>query len=435
MLYDGNLLLNSVNLIVKKSSFVLLLVALIFQNSIALVLSSISGSGVSLVFLSKEMVISLTVFLTLLFKSKFEITKPDRIVLILVCSYIVLSLLTFNGLPPLLYGIKYFVIPMILYATGRYWFHDLDTKTIFELFTIAIFTVIVLSIAYLLIDKNLLLDLNIWTVFESKGQDVTGGRFLDGFPVNFYSYYGDYRLMRLFGPFFDPLSTGFFLVPLLFFAKQQAWGKGIAWKLIYIVLFILLLLTQTRAILLAYIATLFFLRSGKEGYKLMSIKWIVVSIMVIIAAVVANYNILLKFVDPSTWGHLKAYYRIFTELKDESFFTLLLGRGIPEDLNIGNESLFTSMIAYNGLLYFFIFNCFIVSVFKNLSRNVNAPLNYVVLASMIAYYLASFTTEHWFATTSSGLFWVLLGMAVQNSTSRDRASRHAVYLKFTGNAA
>ena len=407
--------LEPINLIIKKIFFVLLIVALLFQNSFALLLCSLTASNASPVFYAKEMIVATVIMLMLVSRKKYNITKLDIIVLLLIASYLILSIINYNSIPSSLFGVKYFVVPMILYFIGRYWFKDIDSNTLYELLTVVIVVVIILALSYFFVDKNVLIDLNIRSVFESKGQDVESGRFMEGFPINFYSYYGDYRVMRLFGLFFDPLAAGFFLLPLLFFSRKLQSGKNkFTWKLIYVLLFILLLLTQTRAILLAYIATLIFIRTKGDTYKIISLKWIFVSIGTFIAAVAVNYEILIKIVDPSTWGHINAYYKIIIALKDDSILRLLIGKGIPENLDVGNESLFASMIVYNGILYFLLFNWFVVSAFKSLSTNINSTLTQVALSSMMAYYLASFTTEHWFATTSSGLFWILLGMAIRN---------------------
>jgi hypothetical protein len=402
------------NITIKKITFALFAMALLFQNSFSLIISSVYGTNSTIIFLLKDFLIIGFVLLILATRKSYIITKPDLVVFIMAITYVTQSIANYNGIMPLILSLKYFISPLLLYYVGRYWFRGINLKTICQFIILMVLITFFISIGYLLIEKKDLIDMNIWTVFESKGQDVQGGRFIDGFPANFYSYYGGYRIMRLFGPFLDPLTTGFFLVPLLSFSKIQAVEyKRFFWKLIFLLLFALLLLSQTRAILFSFIAASFIVRCKNGKYKMVPLGWIFGAIVISIASIVINYQALISFVDPSTWGHLNAYYSIIAKFSQEPLYKLLIGTGIPEDLVVGNESLFTSMIVYNGILYLILFNWFVITAVKNLS-NSYAKLRYISLVSMITYYFASFTTEHWFATTSSGLFWILLGMSIND---------------------
>ena len=401
------------NKTVKISILMLFLMLLLVQNTLALIFAgTFHGLGVSLLFYLKELFIVVMFFLTLLVNRKYKFDVVDNLAMVIFIFTLILCVFSFNNIATTLYRLKFYLGPLILFFIGRYYFSNISFNNIQVLFVITSFIILCYSYLYLFIDRSQLLNLNITDVFVSKGQDPNLLSLNDGFPINFDSYYEGKEFHRAFGLFLDPLAMGFFLVPYLFYYRYESICKRRPYDyLVYFLLFLLLLLTQTRAIILSYMFACIAVRIRKGTPRILSSKIIVLCVLSIIVTIIALYKVIIDYADPSTWGHLIAYANIIKNYANIDSINLIFGSGYSEETAFGNESIFTTMITHNGLIYFILFNTFIYRAYNIMKNNIHLKLNLITISSLIVYYLASFTTEHWFATTSSAVFWILLGMS------------------------
>jgi hypothetical protein len=236
---------------------------------------------------------------------------------------------------------------------------------------------------------------------------------------NFSVHLGDgVKVNRFIGPFMDPLATAFFVVPLLCYYYVH--NNPLKNKVLFFLLLLLLLLTITKAIILGTFVILFLVRKKKKEYKsYMFLVFIAIPIMAIVLALF--YDKIIHNVDPSTYGHLYAYYSNINAFIQNPF-----GYGYfryAENLPIlfkSTETIFFSVLLEQGIFAFFIFIAALITTYRYLSARINLDKNVVVVyCSFNIYILASFTTEHFLAITSSLIFWILLGHLTKSSSFQE----------------
>ena len=405
----------------RQERFLLLayLLLLVLLNTVAFLWLSVGDEStkVSGLFVSKEGVIPFLSGLALL--SWVNRRRTDRMDLLIISLILLTVVITFiNGASAqiAIERIRFFIFPMLLILIGKHFFRNLTFPSIRSIFIIiAVFTCIISIIYYgvFICREDLLLEGNITKIYETKNANAA---LWHGFQANFYTLINpSHEVKRIFGPFFDPLALGFFLVPFLFLCRYELKQRTtFRLLMLYVVLICLLLLSFTRSIIIAYFFTCFAIRIRDRHVGILSTKWIIIALALVTVVLVFYFDEITLRADPSSWGHLNAYADRLNLLISSHPRDILLGQRIAEGSILKSESLFVTILLQNGVLYLFLFFVFIFMAASRLRRQIESPLNLIVFSSLFVYLLASLTTEHFFATTSCAVFWILLGISLGN---------------------
>lgn len=399
---------------IKLLLFFFFILCLVFQNSLALILVNIFETNfVRIIFVIKESILFICFILMLLTVRSYRLGMCDFLGL-LVMFYIFLRF-SFGSadISTKLYSFRLYAVPIVLYFLGKMYFGNISFSKIRNMLLFVTIPFLILSVFFYFVDKKSLSAWNMGALFEAKGMALRGAGFLDAFPVNFFSFYGNNIYERLFGPLFDPLATAFFLVPFLFlFLTEMKFNKRYDAFFLFFSFFIVLLLTQTRAILGGIFLTILFISGAKYSKLESRIKLFVVMFLAGFSILLAFYNFLMPYADPSSRGHLVAYEVFLGSLSTASPMDIAFGQGLPRGLRFGSESIFISMIIHGGVLFCLLFLLFVFKGIFEVVKNKNCfQMKLIVIFSFVCYFVSSFTTEHWFAVSSSGMFWVLFGMS------------------------
>jgi len=401
------------------SIFIYLIFALIMvQSTLAFILNAIEPSlDSSKVYVVKDLVIVSFVLLMLLTKARYEICSLDKYVITLILLVPVLLTLYSANAWEFISAVRFYTMPLVMYLLGRYVIHLKDDR-VFEKFILFVsIAFVVISLAYVFIDRDILLALNITDFFQDKYKIFgRSDAMINGFPINFYFHRSDGSMMeRSFGALFDPLATAFFGATILFFCYELYRRKK---KVVYFFLAWLILLviglSFTRAILLMIPVVLLMYGIKKYFVRITPILPIIVFMMFFIVVMTQNLENLRSVLDPSTIAHLSVY-------EFDQIISLATGQVRDSEIR-GSESLYLTMIKENGLLFFGLYLLLFVKIYRYLISNKDQVFSYALLTSFVVYVMASFTTEHWFALSSSSLFWFLLGRNVKTSKGVSKES-------------
>ena len=342
-------------------------------------------------------------FLMIFTKTQFRLLIHERYLLLYFLASIAIVLKS-TSLSSSILSLRLYVMPFLLYCIGRY--------VIPERFKISLFFDVITFIFLLVGFFFLILSFND-ELFNSVKNSSLGPLFSKG---NLYVYQanGD-RYHRYFGPFLDPLATAFFIVPLISFYYFNP--KNLKSGMFLTLLSLYLLLTMTKAVIGSVLVVFLLIQKKNSRWKI-STKLLFYIIPALFIFIIFFYEILIENASPSTYGHLFAYYS-----NVRAFIKNPMGYGyfrFSDNLPIefySTESIYFSIILEQGILVFMIFASFILKLLSYLKSQINIDTNNVILyCSLCIYLIASFTTEHFFATTSSFVFWLILGhMASKNS--------------------
>lgn len=406
-----------------KTFLLYIFVALVlFQNLIGLFFSAINfpTAAIKLVFIFKEALIPVLALLIIFpsFKLK-NFSATDKWALLYIAATAISGLHAYSGIKTSLMQIKFYLFPVFLYFIGKHLGYIVLRKNINKILSVMVIAFIGFSIFYYCIGFGILQDLNIKGLFNAKGSGVDEEI---GLPLNYYSRFGGHLYIRCIGPFLDPLTSGFFALLLLFYMRFKP-KKGLDY-ILYAALIFTVFLTLTRAVIGAFLITLLFTRI-RNGRFFFAHKTLLAIGVIIILAIGLNINYLLSIADPSTWGHLYAY-----KSHVEYLFSHPFGLGYfrqsgmqPEELQFGpTESIFLTMALENGIPLLIIFLFFLYSLHRFFQRHSYGTIQFVAYSSFIGYLIASLTTEHLFAVTSCGLFWIYCGFAVADAEARKRSN-------------
>ena len=434
----------------------LLILLLPFQNLLVMLASylfDISGAAITALKIWKEILV--IVYLSYIAsKAKFNrlnLTYVDY-ALLAYCMWATLYLIGFNSVLhsqiKIFYQVESYRATVAfagLYFLGRFIEHDGESLKKFMAALIAAgFAANVFGLVERFFFSSGLwaeLGRNFWM---SQGNDVA---FLNGLPVNFYTYLSYFKVRRLISSYGDPLIVGFaniFTLVLLYqmITNRSGGGVNIFNKFKYAafaVIGIATLLSLTRAAILGallgiFVSSMFYL--GKKGLTLAALITVSLCCLVFLSSAgqtLINATINLK--DPSTIGHLAAYavgiqniirHPMGMGLGYGGYVTQLTGQGARG----AGESLFLTIAVEKGVIGLLIFLFFVFSLLLFLKKNVSYlndnPASVVmaitVFSSTIAYFLASLTTEHWQAFVSSGMFWLFCGLIVNEIQKRKNDS-------------
>jgi hypothetical protein len=397
---------------------------LLFQNSIALLFATadIPTYIIKLVFIIKEALIPLLLVLIIIPTFRIRnLASPDKWAIIYLAAVVVSAIYSYTDMKTSIMEIKFYMYPMLLYLIGRHFGYSIVRQNINKLMLFTVFTFICFSFLYYGIGFGVLQDLNVSELFKAKGARVSDQL---GVPWNFYSHFQDHLMVRCVGPFFDPLTAGFFSLLLLSYYRHKK--KGDMDYIIFSALILSTLLTLTRAIIGSFLITLLFTRV-KNGKYVFYRKALLAIGVVIAAAIILNLNYFLTVADPSSWGHLYAYKthigNILTHPLGVGYFRLSDDQ-VPDLGFIPTESIYLTMALENGIPLLLIFAIFLYSLHRYFSKYSSGTIQFVAYTSLIGYFIASLTTEHLFALTSCGLFWLFLGFSIADA---ERHRRH-IYL-------
>jgi len=385
---------------------------ILVQSTLAFILNAIEPSlDSSRIYAIKDLLIVFLISLMLLTKTRYEICSLDKYVLILICLLPIIIALNSIDAWGMVSGMRFYMMPLVMYLLGRYLLQLKDDHLIEKFILFLAVGYVVLSLVYVFIDREILLGLNISDFFEDKFKIFgRSDAMINGYPVNYFFHHKDGSLSaRSFGALFDPLATAFFGTTILCFCYELYKRKK---RSIYLVLSLAILLvvglTFTRAILfmLPVVLLLYGFRKGHvRTAPLLPILLAMLFGIIILALYQEELNL---FLDPSTIAHLSVY-------RLENILSLSAAQ--QDDIEIrGSESLYLTMIKDYGILFLILYLVLFAKIYRHLITEKERMYNYSLLASFAVYVMASFTTEHWFALSSSSLFWFLLG---RNMTTRE----------------
>jgi hypothetical protein len=301
--------------------------------------------------------------------------------------------------------LRFYLAPLLLFLLGR----NVAPLRTFRQVRVFVYCLSVLFILlgalYILLSRGVLLDLGLGDMLRAKlGHFGREDALFQGLPVNFSFYHKDGAVTeRGIGPLFDPLATAFMGSVLMFYLVEIYQNRKRWFSLFLIIgVSIIVLLTLTRAIIIASIISLMLYRLNRSRMRRSTVYLVVVSTFVGLMYLLGVSNDLSSALDPSTVAHIQVYLSL--DAKD-----LIFGAGIGEDDVLGSESLYLTILKDHGLLMFSIYMWWIVLLYLNVRKYFTQIFSYSTSASMFVLLLASFTTEHWFTFSSSALFWFLLG--------------------------
>jgi hypothetical protein len=393
----------------QKTVIYALTVFLIFQNVFVLLLASLSITGrfLTSVYFVKEMLIFVGIALLFLkFKFSFRVQTHDFWALVFLSIAIMSIFKTPSNLMSAAVSAKLYIMPMFLFFMGRAMFRKVS-ENVFEAMFVSIFVAVtVLSVVIYLFPADVLVSMNINELFKGKLLSVDS---VLGVPKNFFTIFCNTLIKRNVGPFFDPLALAFFLVPIVFYFRYRS-QNGL-YRFGYWILLALLISTITRAVILAYFLTIILLAKHRSGTLVLRKKTMALIGLGSITILSVAIEYLLKIVDPSTWGHLFAYKTHIGNIVSHPLGIGYFRKGnVQVDLGFhSTESIYLAMMLENGMPFLIVFILFLLPCYKRVESVSMTALGKVSLSSLICYAIASFTTEHWFAVTSSSLFWIILG--------------------------
>lgn len=242
------------------------------------------------------------------------------------------------------------------------------------------------------------------------------------------SYFLGVGIPRAVAPFGSPLALAFFLVlPFLLALRVPGRGRTVSLSLIGVTL----TLTQTRGIL-AGLLLVAFLSSAPVFLRLLTTLAIGYEALTFFAA---NYvgNGLYTSRDPSTVAHVKALHDALATFTHYPF-GVGLGQGgaigrFQGQGRAGGESLPLVLGNELGWVGLALFLLFFLTTIRRLGRSVtdaatphDALLTRCTRDALAVYAIASLTTEHAVAFSSSWLVWATTGFLLAKGRGQDRRS-------------
>ncbi|MBN1294301.1 MAG: hypothetical protein JXB48_20870 [Candidatus Latescibacteria bacterium] len=404
---------------------------LLVQFQLALILSTldISINAIKLLFALKQVVVIVFFPIAAIYLLLSEkIHSVDKWAILFGCAVVTSVFLSNADQKAVIYGVKLYLNPVLLYAIGRVFRSGhtrRDVNFVMILFSLAI---IIFEMLFYFLGEKTLSDLNIEKIYAARGDSVEKGYNLIG-SCYFHNKEG-VVMRRAFGPFFDPLTFAFFSVPILFWFRYKR--RSLFESFLYYSVIIIVLLSLTRAIIGACIIGYMFTGMKKGRYFARTKK---LAFCILIGFIVIGVFIkeLLSVVDPSTWGHLSAYYNLVGNIINHPF-GLGYFRNAETKIDIGfhsTESIYLAMALENGVPFLLIFLIFAYKLHKALIINGSGLVQFTAHSSLLVYGIASLTTEHWFAISSSSMFWILAGYAVADlEKSRHQNEIHDASMQF-----
>lgn len=379
--------------------FVFLVLFILLQPYLGILFVTLNLNS-KIILLCRDILIFI-MFTFLLTKLKYKVILIDKLfVLFLFLSFI--NIFRSDDFISSIYSFRLYAMPIMLYFIGR--FVIPLQFNISKLMNLIAILFILSCILALVISYN-----HDLIAFINDGSDYK----ID-FLGNFYTYFSDGSMInRFIGPFMDPLATAFFIVPLITYF--YFFDYSIRNKIFFYILLFFLIITLTKAIIITMITVFFLLKKKKNGEYQSNVYWIFVLLPFLFLILFFNYEFIIGKVDPSTYGHLFAYYSNLNAFinQPEGYGYFRYSEVIPIEFK-STETVYFGVLLEQGIFSLLVLIFLLYKVYKYITLRLNNhKINLVIHSSFAIYIIASFTTEHFFATTSSFLFWILLGYTIK----------------------
>jgi hypothetical protein len=387
-------------------------VAILLQGPVALVFISTGlDIPVSPFYAVKLLPLAAAVWLMLATRTLPRSGRTENIAIAIVLLIALLAVAKGTALYNVGDQLKFYMVPFVLFFVGRGLAPFRSERQLGLFLMVVAGLYVFFGISYELIGREALSDIGLKTLLSQKFSDVGRGsdEFVYGYPTNFWLFLngGGIQIPRAFGALFDPLATAFFGMPLCFYLWEAHRRKAIAGAgLMAVAVALSISLTLTRSIIIGIALVSLASRLFKKGVATVPL-WPAAVLFIAVAigmAMNSHAAILLveSSLDPSSIAHFEAYLKW-----DAS--TSLLGHRFAYDAPRGEESLYLTIFFESGIAGLICFLTWFGHLYFRLRKSVDDPYARAAFESFVVYFVASFTTEHWFASTSGSLFWFLLG--------------------------
>lgn len=394
---------------------------------------------------SKDLLM-LFLFIIVLFKTKLFLNLKPSIPLFSVIIYlIVLSLYLFVGNAEIrikLISLRALALPGILFIIG-YGFEYSYRFSKYIVYFLILMGIYIMLFGFV---ERFGLSLNFWSHTVGLGKfiaEIKGaqGYVIEGLHSNIYSHFG----RRMVGIFGNPLSFAYFLmlpfclcfVLFHYSEKYQGCMNGIKWVFhpmvpITFFLFLAVLFSICRAILLALFGSvLFFLLWDKQWKTFLYGSFIVLILMIVLVPYWMPIFLQTVFMEDSSalshWDdfiygiHLIHQHWLGRGLGSAGAWAIVMDE---QTKGPGEVSYFVMayQIGYVGLFLFWVFWFSSVSyLFKNIKNIKSSDAKILLIAvviSSVGYFFTGWMSEQILTFTSVSHYWILLGlvtrMVIQN---------------------
>lgn len=388
-------------------------VAVLIQGIIALIFISTGlDIPVSPFYAVKFLLLAAGIWLIVATKMLPRFGNTEKLAAVIGLVIIILAVAKGTPLYYIADQLKFYMTPFILFFVGRSLVPFRSERQLAMFLMVVASLYVFLGLSYELIGRDALSDIGLKSLLSQKFSDVGRGsdEFVYGYPTNFWLFLngGAIRIPRAFGALFDPLATAFFGMPLCLYLWEAHRRRAIAGAgfMVAVVAFSISL-TLTRSIILGIVLVFLASRVFKKGIAAIPL-WPAAIVFFVVVAIGMTMNshaaILLveSTLDPSSIAHFEAYLKW-----DAS--TNLLGHRFAYDAPRGEESLYLTIFFESGIVGLITFLAWFAHLYCRLRNSISSPYVRAAFESFVVYFVASFTTEHWFAATSGSLFWFLLG--------------------------
>jgi hypothetical protein len=384
----------------------LFFIVILVQSSIALLFVS-TGADVPIepFYAIKFLLLAFFVWLLLVTKTLPRFKPTEMTAAAIVFVVIALAVAKGGGVAYIADELKFYLVPVMIYFIGRIVAPFKDDRQLARFLMTLGFIYVVLGAAYVLIDRETLADIGLKALLGGKYSDLGRNNGLwNGLPITFWFFRsGASPIPRAFGALFDPLASAYFGATLVFYLWEVHRRKVVAGAgLLAAAVAVLIGLSMTRAMILGIVIVFVASLLHKKGIGAMPLWPAVLAGAIGVVLLAANLDAIIPLLDPSSGGHLQAYLQLNVT---NSFIGQRFTDGAPR----GEESLYSTIFFECGIVGLICFLTWFGQLYFLLRKLVAYPYARAAFESLLVYLLASFTTEHLFASSSCGLFWFLLG--------------------------
>lgn len=335
-----------------------------------------------------------------------------------------------------LFGVRTALVTLTIFLVGRYIPYDAaKIRSTIRLLAVVCFLIVLFGFVELLFIPRDTLITGLIPYNVLKGENLEN---LQTVNFSYIVSYGGMKFKRMMSFFLSPLGLAYFVIlPFAFVLSvlQQKTTTGQKFLPYPISLFGILcfaiLLSNTRAVILATFLMVMIAFSKRHFYKTIVV-FVLLILFLLITPLKSIFSETASLEDPSARAHALAYtLGVATIIKHP--LGIGLGQAGPaaffikgaeglhgkEEASIG-ESLYLTMAVERGLpgLGFFIFFvCYIARAgikLSNLSGDMMEMLmGKAVFFATACFMVASIPTEHWLGFQSAGIYWWFAGLAVQ----------------------
>lgn len=431
------------NLSTKKNKYDFLVVFLLYWTALQDILLGIflnvtgSISMTNILFYLKD-ILMVTLFIYTIFKNKFplKLVLPIFVFFLLIILYSSISIINGISMFKVLASIRgWLLLPFFLIIGFGIKNKKKFAKKIVKFICSFLLFAAVFGIIDYIIDSFFFSTIPFWTKLIGLGNfhsiiKQQGDGLINGLPGNFYGQYGGdfFSQKRLVGIWGGPLTAAYVLtIPcitfLLFSFVEMNKRKRIEYFVKFIIVYIAIILTYTRAIIIPLTIIIIGICLFKsQRIRVLSLL-LIPTLFIIIAS---KWNIVTKFLyDGSTIEHINQFTSSISQLS-------IFGKGIATfgvRTSVGTESAYISIVGQMGLIALLIYLYLFIYPFRKvkITRSINKSSNNCVsiksnifvdvmpllLINMSAIYLITgLISEQLIAYTSICPFYILLGYSI-----------------------